>query len=122
MTIKTVTPQLLAKLAAEQQNAWGRVTLENIVIDCVFPSGKGLSFELQIEPGIIMKGQATDLTPGVFYNPEYYGHPIFCDDDMEDIGEVVAYAINEGKVTADTVDGIAWSVRDVQPLKDWGVI
>ena len=61
-----------------------------------------ITIELQIEPEIIMHGQADKLAPGVVYHPEYYGIAPF--EHLPDIGEVIAYGINEGHVTQDTVE------------------
>jgi hypothetical protein len=44
-----------------------------------------------------MHGQADKLAPGVVYHPEYYGMAPF--EHLPDIGEVIAYGINEGRVT-----------------------
>jgi hypothetical protein len=71
-----------------------------------------ITIELQIEPEIIMHGQADKLAPGVVYHPEYYGIAPF--EHFPDIGEVIAYGINEGRVTQDTIeldDGSHYRVR-----------
>jgi len=129
MKKRKVTPGLIEELRRVQQNAWGNVTLDDIAVDCVFSNGKRVVLELQIEPEIILKGQADHLTPGVVYRPEYYGVPIF--DDLPDIGEIVAYAINEGKVTEDTVTeleetdlSVRWQVRpeSIRILEAWDII
>jgi hypothetical protein len=129
MKKRKVTPELVEELRRVQQNAWGNVTLDDIAVDCVFSNGKRVVLELQIEPEIILKGQANYLTPGVVYRPEYYGVPVF--DDLPDIGEIVAYAINEGKVTKDTITkleetdlSVRWQVRaeSIRILEVWGII
>jgi hypothetical protein len=129
MKKRKVTPGLIEELRRVQQNAWGNVTLDDIAVDCVFSNGKCVVLELQIEPEIILKGQADHLTPGVVYRPEYYGVPIF--DDLPDIGEIVAYGINEGKVTEDTVTelekpdlSVRWLVRreSIRILEAWDII
>ena len=129
MKKSNVTPELIEELRRVQQNAWGNVTLDDIAVDCVFSNGKRVVLELQIEPEIILKGQADHLTPGVVYRPEYYGVPVF--DDLPDIGEIVAYAINEGKITEDTVTeleetdlSVRWQVRpeSIPMLEAWDII
>jgi hypothetical protein len=129
MKKRKVTPELIEVLRRVQQNAWGNVTLDDIVVDCVFSNGKRVVLELQIEPEIILKGQAEYLTQGVAYRPEYYGVPVF--DDLPDIGEIVAYAINEGKTTEDTITeleetdlNVRWQVRpeSIRILEAWDVI
>ena len=123
MKKRNVTPKLVAELGELQQNAWGRVTLSDLVVDVTFPSGETAAIELQIEPSIILKGQADTLSPGVVYNPEYYSR-----DNAPEYGEIIAYGINEGKVTQDTIDGdagiISWKVRPagIRALKEWDVI
>ena len=110
----------------EQQNAWGNVTLDDIVVQCRY-GDNSITIELQIEPEIIMHGQADKLAPGVVYHPEYYGIAPF--EHLPDIGEVIAYGINEGHVTQDTVeldDGtrVQWSVKpeSIKALRRWCVI
>jgi hypothetical protein len=49
-----------------------------------------------------MHGQADKLAPGVVYHPEYYGMAPF--EHLPDIGEVIAYGINEGRVTQDSIE------------------
>jgi hypothetical protein len=123
---RKITDKLLNKLAAEQQNAWGQITLDTIVVDVIYPGGKGLAFELQIEPNIILQPRTNTWIPGVVYNPHYTNETL--DDDMPDVGEIVAYAINEGEMTSDTIEDhnhigpIKWQVRNVKPLKTWGVL
>jgi hypothetical protein len=63
----------------------------------------------------------------VVYHPEYYGIAPF--EHLPDIGEVIAYGINEGRVTQDTVeldDGtrVQWSVKpeSIKALRRWRVI
>jgi hypothetical protein len=129
MKKRKVTPELIEELRRVQQNAWGNVTLDDIAVDCVFSNDKRVVLELQIEPEIILKGQADHLTPGVVYRPEYYGVPIF--DDLPDIGEIVAYVINDGKVTEDTATeleetdlSVRWQVRpeSIRILEGWDII
>ena len=121
-----VTPELIERLRREQQNAWGNVTLEDIAVQCRYGE-ELITIELQIEPEIIMHGQADKLAPGVVYHPEYYGIAPF--ERSPDIGEVIAYGINEGRVTQDTIeldDGshVQWSVRpeSIKALRRWGVV
>jgi hypothetical protein len=126
--MKTVTPELLADLARVQQNAWGNITLDTVVVDVTMPDGKAFALELQIEPAVIMKGQADALSPGVEHRPEYGPPQIpgeYEDEHGPAIGEVIAYGINEGKCFESTIDTdkgvIAWKVRDATPLREWGV-
>jgi hypothetical protein len=121
-----ITPELIERLRREQQNAWGNVTLDDIAVQCRYRDDS-ITIELQIEPEIIMHGQADKLAPGVVYHPEYYGIAPF--EHLPDIGEVIAYGINEGRVTQDTVeldDGtrVQWSVKpeSIKALRRWRVI
>jgi hypothetical protein len=123
---RKVTPELIERLRREQQNAWGNVTLEDIAVQCRYGE-ELITIELQIEPEIIMHGQADKLAPGVVYHPEYYGIAPF--EHLPDIGEVIAYGINEGRVTQDIIeldDGshVQWSVRpeSIKALRRWGVV
>ena len=47
MKKRKVTPELIEELRRVQQNAWGNVTLDDIVVDCVFSNGKRVVLELQ---------------------------------------------------------------------------
>jgi hypothetical protein len=67
---RKVTPELIERLRREQQNAWGNVTLEDTAVQCRYGE-ELITIELQIEPEIIMHGQADKLAPGVVYHPEY---------------------------------------------------
>jgi hypothetical protein len=123
---RKITPELIERLRREQQNAWGNVTLDDIAVQCRYGE-ESTTIELQIEPEIIMQGQADELGPGVVYHPEYYGISPF--GHLPNIGEVIAYGINEGRVTQDTIeidDGthVQWSVKPegIKALRRWGVI
>ena len=123
---RKVTQELIERLRREQQNAWGNVTLEDIVVQCRYGE-ELITIELQIQPEIILHGQADKLAPGVVYHPECYGIAPF--EHLPDIGEVIAYGINEGRVTQDTIeldDGshVQWSVRpdSIKALPRWGVV
>jgi hypothetical protein len=67
-----------------------------------------------------MIGQASELFPGVTWNPEFYGqgNPWFAD--------VIAYAINEGRVTSDSIEDeegkVVWRVRDLTPLQRFNTV
>ena len=59
-----ITPELIERLRREQQNAWGNVTLEDIAVQCRYGE-ELITIELQIEPEVIMYGQADKLASGV---------------------------------------------------------
>ena len=59
---RKVTPELIERLRREQQNAWGNVTLEDIAVQCRYGE-ELITIELQIEPGIIMHGEADKACP-----------------------------------------------------------
>jgi hypothetical protein len=102
-----------------EQNCLGITILANIVIDFTF-NGVADTLEMQIEPAIIMHGQASELSPGVTWNPEFYGqgNPWFA--------EVIACAINEGRVTSDSIEDeegkVVWRVRDLTPLQRFNIV
>jgi hypothetical protein len=123
---RKVTPELIERLRREQQNAWGNITLEDIAVQCRYGE-ELITIELQIEPEVIMYGQADKLASGVVYHPEYYGMAPF--EHLSGIGEVIAYGINEGRVTHDTIElddgtSVQWSVKpeSTKALRRWGVI
>ena len=112
---RKVTPELIERLRREQQNAWGNVTLEDIAVT------------MPLWREVIMHGQADKLAPGVVYHPEYYGMAPF--EHLSGIGEVIAYGINEGRVTQDTIElddgtSVQWSVKpeSTKALRRSGVI
>lgn len=124
--MKQATPELVAELRAQQQDAFGHVRLADVIVDVSYPDletgeTKSGMVELQIEPEVVMQGH--EFFPGVTFRPEYHALDRF--DPPLAFGEVIAFAINEGRLIADSIDGIAfWRVTDdgITALREWGVI
>src|SRR5262245_57450045 len=114
-------------------NAFGREWLADVQVQVIYPNdGPVIEFELQVEPNIILCG--SKWRPGVSYNTNAYGHhpftdaPIDIDDGLIDVGEIIAYAINEGGVSSDEIAGykgearITWQVLNPEILRHWDII
>jgi len=86
-----------------------------------YPSGKQIDVEFQIEDEVCV-GANGKWFPGVVYNPNAYGRAPF--GQLEDIGEIISYGINEGRFTEHEVHGIHWRVRPegVALLREHGIV
>jgi len=74
---------------------------------------------------LVRHGVEHDARAGVSYNPECYGRNPFA-NAPEDVGAVIAYAINEGGILSDEIESddglIRWSVRNSKPLFQHNVL
>jgi hypothetical protein len=108
-----------------EPNTFGGAFLDNVMVDVTFPDGTHVDLELQIEPSLIVQGLEHDARPGVSYNPECYDRNPFA-NAPEDVGDVIAYAINEGGILSDEIESddglIRWSVRNSKPLFQHNVL
>lgn len=83
------------------------MSLDTISITVVYTNGHTIQLTFAIEPDVCL-GAAGQWFPGVAYHgPQYDAVP-----------EVVAYAINEGRITADRICG---DTDDEPPMATWSV-
>jgi len=92
---------------------------DSVIVKVDYPNGNAVTIELQIEPGVILTGDGE--RPGVTCNPDAYGaHPFECN---EDVGETIAFLINDGQMLDGTVDdSIAWRVLNPEILHKHDVV
>ena len=110
------------------ENAFGHDEPLDTIVVCVNypPDGHTREVELVVEPRVCLGGSGR-WYPGVVYRPEYYTLNQFGED--RDIGEIIAYGINEGRTHTGDVLGerregnIFWSVtRGAEVLREYGII
>lgn len=117
-----LTELIKVRQAVAADKAWLPEALPDTVMVAVrYSDGHRIEIGLDIESDIVCRGDER-MYPGVVYRPnDWFG-------DHEDVGEVIAYGINEGRFVADTIDAdvgggrIEWTVLDVEPLRRYGII
>jgi hypothetical protein len=101
-------------------SAVGVIAEQSVIVDCVFPNGHKCVLELIVAPNVILRGD--DLVyPGVVYETRVLGELPFA-GAPEDIGETIAFLINDGQMTENTADYGSWKVRNPDVLRMYGII